>query len=397
MACAVSDDFLRMNRTHPPPPPAPTAGSAATGDGAGPQVRDLPLRLFHWSMVACVAVAGVTGFLAPPKWLDVHVYAGYGLGLLLAFRIAWGGLGSHYSRFASFSLSLPAARDHLRAVFAKHTEDHAGHNPLGAWMIILLLVVLAIMVASGLVVLGGQEHQGPLAAWIGYQTGRSVKELHEFAAWVLLSAIAVHLLGVFVEVRVLRHPVLTAMVTGRKRGLAERVPAIARWTSLKGAALFVGVAVALIGGGAMLAAVPAGQTVRYPAIYKSECGSCHAVYHPSLRTGQTWRRMIGELADHYGEDASLDAKTGAVISEFLNTNAAEKFETKVAWRIGRAEVPSLRMTDTGYWKRRHRDIAEAVFKSRAVGSKVNCNACHADAASGLFAIQAAEVPDGAKN
>ncbi|MBT5676829.1 MAG: hypothetical protein HOJ07_14140 [Rhodospirillaceae bacterium] len=350
------------------------------------RVWDLPLRLFHWVMAAVVVVAGVTGFLAPEWWLGLHVIAGYALATLLSFRLVWGFVGTRYSRFGSFPLALGGLYEHLRSIVRTNPKTVIGHNPAGAWMIIILLVALVTLVVSGLIALGGQENHGPLAAATGFLAGEMAGEIHQIAAWGLAAAVAVHLLGVFAETRIFRHPVVAAMMIGRKAppGSAVNVPRSAH--TVRGAAWFMAIAGALLVSGITLAGLPSSgwRALDTPAVYVSECGDCHAVYHPSLRTGEAWRSMMNGLENHYGEDASLDEQTVSIIQAYLVDNHAGTFDTEAAQRIGRVETPSLRMTDVAYWKSRHQGIAESVFRLNSVGSKVNCTACHTDAASGRF-------------
>ena len=386
--------FIKLSRTigvHRP------VGADADGDrNVKVRVWDLPLRLFHWSMVAAVAIAGFTGFAGRSWWLEAHVIAGYALGVLLAFRFAWGILGSYYSTFRSFPLAPRSSLNHLRSLLRNNTQDHAGHNPVGAWMIIVLLFALSALVASGLVVLGGQENLGPLAFLADFQTGRRAADFHAMAAWGAVGLIAIHLLGVFVEVQLLRHPVLSAMITGNKSLKATKEKGDGQSYSARGLAIFAVAAVILLGGGKLLAILPSSgwKSVQVPAAYSAECGSCHHAFHPSLRPEKSWQSVMSDLSDHFGEDASLDADTTATIESFLTANPAESFDTEAAWRIGRIYTRFLRITDTALWKKRHEGIGDDTFKLRSVGSKVNCNACHRDAASGRFADQDIHLPNG---
>jgi cytochrome b len=350
---------------------------------------DLPLRLFHWSMAGCVVVALVTGFLAPPWWLDVHVYAGYGLCLLLGFRLVWGLVGSRASRFDNFPLSVSDLRRFLTKLRTGAMPPPAGHNPVGAWMILLLLALLTVRAASGLVVLGGQEKQGPLGGLIQFQSTQAVKQIHEIAAWALCGAVGVHLAGVAAHDEMLfKHPVLRRMIAGHGGG--------GRGATMFGGGIFAALAVALTGAGVLLAAAGApSPALRFPPLYQSECGACHAVYHPSLRLGATWKRLMDGLSDHYGEEVILGDEAAAAIAMFLESNGAEHFDTEISWRIGRENTESMRMTDTPYWKRRHRDIPNVLFRWRTVGAKINCDGCHGDAATGEYADQRIGLPKGA--
>ena len=378
--------------------PAITQPQESTKDILQPTlVWDLPLRLFHWAMVCVVFIAGVTGFLAPEWWLDIHVFAGFALGILLTFRIIWGFMGSQFSKFRNFSLSPAAVLQHLRAIRRNMQTEHLGHNPVGAWMIVILILVLSLLVLTGLLVSGGQENLGPLASVITFQVGAIAGNAHEIAAWVLVAAIVIHLLGVFVETQIFQHPVLKAMITGRKMTAHPlKIPA-GRHTT-KGGVLFLTICALLIGGGMFLTSFPpfGWQEIHVMGPYAEECGECHHAYHPGLRSGEAWNTLMLNLPDHYGEDASLDEDLTESIKAYLIENAAKTFDTEASRRIGLVETTSLRMTDTRYWKRRHKDIAQTVFRQSNIGSKINCNACHKDAASGRFDDTRIHIPEGIK-
>lgn len=362
-------------------------------DGRGVIVWDIPIRLYHWTQVFFVIVTGVTGFLASDHWLDVHSLAGYGLGGLLAFRILWGFWGGRYSRFSAFPLAWDDLRAHFRALLSGQTAMQAGHNPAGAWMIVIMLSLLGGLLISGIVVLGGQENQGPLAALISYRVGHALKEIHEALAVGLMWAIAGHLAGVFLETRLLGHSVAGAMLNGRKNvdpGLADPGGHL----SWRGALLLVIVGGVLFSAGKSLAALSGGgwHAVQTPAVYSSNCGECHHAHHPSLRGAASWRRIMAGLDDHFGEHASLGESPRKAIAGYLRANAAETFDTEASNLIGRPETKTDRMTGTRAWIKRHKSIDGAVYRRKAVGSKVNCNACHTDAASGRYDDQAISIP-----
>ncbi len=380
---------------HGPILPTPHDTGPDTGQRSSTTVMiwDSPLRLFHWAMVGVVAIAAITGYVAPQWWLDIHVYAGYALGFLLAFRLVWGFLGSHYSKFSTFPLKPRAALEHLFSVLRGRSKVYTGHNPVGAWVIVALLTLLVLVVLSGVVVLGGQENLGPLASITGFKVGEATAEIHETLSGLLVGLISIHLVGVFVEVKVFRHPILKAMISGKKTVAGDyagkKEPGF-----LRGAVLFSLVVAALLFMGLKLNAqpLPGWRNIEVPAVYKSECGDCHDSYHPSLETAAGWRDIMGNLADHFGEDASLDEETRRRITAYLGKNDAFSFDTEAAHKIGRVEMASNRMTDTPYWKKRHRAIKDAVFKGPSVGSKVNCQGCHRDAATGRFDDQNIHVP-----
>ncbi|MCW9035407.1 MAG: cytochrome b/b6 domain-containing protein [Alphaproteobacteria bacterium] len=361
-------------------------------------VWDLPLRLFHWSLVVVVSVAGITGFLSPEWWLDVHVIAGYALGILLAFRVVWGVLGSHYSKFGSFPFSIGKVFHHFDTLISRTPHKHIGHNPVGAWMIVILLLNLAVLVVTGIISLGGQENFGPLASSISSKIGAVATNLHEIASWGLLAAVAIHLSGVFVETFVFRQPLVLAMITGTKTMLKQTPAATDNGHGKRGIAVFLTTAFLILVGGLIFSSFPPSgwKEVRFPTNYASECGDCHDAYHPSLRTRETWQSIMSGLSDHYGEDASLDSETEKEITAFLTENSADLFDTEVAHRVGKVLTPSFRMTGVQYWKERHKDISKPTFQQKNIGSKVNCSACHSDAVSGRFDDYKIHIPNGDK-
>ncbi|MCX7099039.1 MAG: cytochrome b/b6 domain-containing protein [Methylococcales bacterium] len=176
------------------------------------KVWDLPLRIFHWLLVAGFIVA----YLTEDDLLTVHVWAGYMVAGLLLFRLAWGYIGNQYARFSSFlcrpALSLAFVKD----LFALKTKRYIGHNPAGAAMIVLLLLCLTITVLTGFAVYGADQAAGPLAS-IGSSNEKLWEEIHEFFANFTLMLVALHVLGVAIESYIHRENLARSMVTGYKK------------------------------------------------------------------------------------------------------------------------------------------------------------------------------------
>jgi len=102
---------------------------------------------------------------------------------------------------------------------------------------------------------------------------------------------------------------------------------------------------------------------------------------------------MGDLGDHFGDNASLDPEMTASLVRYLAANSAEHWDTLAANRLREPSAAQpLRITATDGWKRIHRDLPESVFKRKAVGGKLNCTSCHTDAESGRFSPRAIDVP-----
>jgi hypothetical protein len=131
-------------------------------------------------------------------------------------------------------------------------------------------------------------------------------------------------------------------------------------------------------------------------VYKTECGSCHLAYPPSMLPGASWQRMMGTLADHFGDNAELDAQSTRQITEFLTRNSAGDGRGRYAegaWRSTRGRAPPLRITATDYFRGRHHEIpAKMVRDNPGVGSFARCETCHTGAEQGNFEEDGVRIP-----
>ncbi len=374
----------------------PTAISDHAPTGSKARVWDLGVRLFHWLLVASVAGAMLTGFFAPRPWLDLHLVFGSAVAALLLHRVVWGFAGSAYSRFSSFVVSPLFALKYAVALLRGRSVPHyAGHNPIGAMMIVTLLAVLTALTITGVVTLGGALKDGPLGFVTSFATGSTAKAIHVVLAYGLLALIGGHLAGIAAESIRTRENLIAAMVSGRKRvsGPGPRTATAHPFL----AAVVVASASAGIGTIAVVASnrpalgVP---TAALEGTYAKECGACHAPHHPSIAPAAAWQAILERLDDHFGDNAELDPATVAQLRTYLLAQSAEQFDSKAAniFRDVAAGETLPRVTETASWKRLHRAIASNVFQAKPVAGRVNCQACHADAATGGFKPRNISIP-----
>lgn len=382
-------------------------GHDRPASSCGQPVWDLGIRLFHWALVISFALAAYTGFLGPRNLLNLHVISGVTAGALIVFRLVWGWLGPGYARFSSFPLSPKAMRQHLgeivaelrRAAPSRHVPM-PGHNPLGAAMVYALLLLIPLTVVTGIILLGGAVKQGPLAFLVSWDTGALARNLHQALAIALLCLVGAHLAGVIFESRRERINLAAAMVTGRKPISASHgAPPLHRARPRLAAVILAVTAAVIVPATIALARLP-GRGVP-PAtldpLYAKECGACHFAYPPGLAPAETWSEMMAGLDHHFGENASLDAAAAAQIGAYLAANGAENWDTRPAHLFRQRDAANpLSITATPGWMRFHRNLPEAIFKSKQVGTKGACNACHRDAATGRFDPQQIEIPEGAE-
>jgi Cytochrome b len=172
------------------------------------RVWDLPVRVFHWTLVACFVGAYALG--DTERWRNVHVMLGYTVLGLIAFRLLWGFFGTHHARFRSFAFSPVAAARHLRDEIAGTAQRHLGHNPAGSWAVYGLLLLGVATGVTGYLTFNG----------VG---GEAFEEVHEVCANAWLALVVLHVLGVVFSSFMQRENLVRAMVTGRKRGAAAGV------------------------------------------------------------------------------------------------------------------------------------------------------------------------------
>ncbi len=361
------------------------------------RIWDAPLRWFHWLFGLAFGAAWLA---LGDRYLYLHVFAGYAFGGLLLFRLAWGFVGSGHARFRRFLYRPGTAVGYLRALASGRAPHYAGHNPAGSWAVYGMLAVALGLAVTGVLTLGGQEQEGPLAGVLGFGAGAAAREMHEALAWTLVALAGIHIGGVLLGSVVHRENLVGAMVTGRKYapGEADVTPHRA----------VAGLMLAGVLGGAALyfypvLRAPAGEPYRPytgprladDATWRNECGGCHLAYQAGLLPARSWRALLDGQHDHFGEDLALDAATLAHLKTFLTTHAAERQATETAWYVQHTtplmQTP-LRVTATAYWRHKHGALDPALWARNSVHGKADCAACHLDAAAGTFRDGAMHVP-----
>lgn len=194
-----------MPKTRLMPPPASV------------RVWDLPTRLFHWLLVLLFAASW---WSAENREMEWHYRSGITILILLAFRLIWGVIGGSTARFIGFLRGPGAAIEYVRGVVPKD----AGHNPLGGYSVIAMLLALMVQVGTGLFAtdIDGLV-SGPLSHFVDFDQGRQAAEIHETSFNILLVLIGLHVLTILFYLVVRRRNLVTPMVTGRDKALGNNV------------------------------------------------------------------------------------------------------------------------------------------------------------------------------
>ena len=209
------------------------------------KVWDAPVRLFHWLLVALVAVSVSTGYIGGNlmRW---HVWSGCTILALLIFRLLWGFAGSTTARFAHFVRGPSAALGYARGLLARAPSHTPGHNPLGGWMVLLLLASAALQAGTGLFSNDDIATEGPLYDKVSKATSDAISAVHQANAVVLLVLIGLHVAAVLYYLWYKRENLLRPMITGRKEIPAQPLPTLRFPGALRATALAAVAAAALV-------------------------------------------------------------------------------------------------------------------------------------------------------
>jgi len=210
------------------------------------KVWDIAVRVFHWTLVGCYAIA----FITSESSQQLHVIFGYSVLLLVLLRILYGFVGTRHARFSDFLYHPSQIMDYLKGLFVGRPKHYMGHNPAGGFMIIIVLLSLLSLTLTGLKTHGVKGH-GPLArlefSFISLALADSDdngdhddhnrhdrrrqkfsktqneekdefwEEIHETIAYFTLFLVSIHIMGVLVSSLVHRENFIKAMITGRKK------------------------------------------------------------------------------------------------------------------------------------------------------------------------------------
>jgi cytochrome b len=209
------------------------------------RVWDLPTRIFHWALALLVVFSFTTGKIGG-SWMEWHLRSGFTILALLVFRIAWGIVGSDTARFARFLRGPRVAIHYARATLGGRHPFTAGHNPLGGWMVILMLAALVLQAATGLFADDEIATQGPLAAKVSNALVSRMTTIHKYNEWLIAAAVALHVIAVATYQWGLKVDLLGPMLHGWMRAPEGLRPTETRRTPAILALVLVGAAGAFV-------------------------------------------------------------------------------------------------------------------------------------------------------
>lgn len=192
------------------------SGARTLGTRAGTvPAWDLPTRLAKWLLAALVGLAFVSRYYGDAG-LVWHQWNGLAILVVIVFRLLWGVVGGSTARFASFLRGPGAAVGYLASLLRGRPQHFLGHNPLGGWMVMALLALVAAQALTGLFTTDDIAVYGPMTAVASDETISRASAWHQKIYPFLLALIALHVAVNMLYSLFGRDKLITAMITGRK-------------------------------------------------------------------------------------------------------------------------------------------------------------------------------------
>jgi len=362
-------------------------------------VWTLPTRIFHTLLVIFVFNAYITA-----EWddfLSLHVALGSALGVLILYRVLWGVVGPKYSKFSDFNINKTALKEYIFSIF-NLKKEYIGHNPAAGFTMVGIIIVLLLLTITGFLTYGIQENRGVFAFLHGsfFKDMELFEEIHEFLGATLWVLIAAHVSGVLLD-RLLhaKHETLNSIVSGYKniQGESVKLSFFQKIISVVGIGFSIFVLVYALSVKGNIITAGYHQPIDYEKenpLFVNECASCHILYPPALLPKKSWKIMMANLEEHFGDDASLEPDDTQSILTYLLENSAEDSTSEASVNILKSlqNKDTIAITQTSFWKKRHKNINSKYFKSKKVKSKANCKACHTDVEKGLIEDNNIKMP-----
>jgi cytochrome b len=189
-------------------------------------VWDLPLRLFHWLLVLSIAASWYTAEYSEEfftigdtliSYAEVHFWLGYWALGLIAFRLIWGVVGPRHARFASFVPGPRRLFAYAGGFFKRDSPPSVGHNPMGALVVLLMLLMVGAQAATGLFLIDNTEiYAAPFHPSVDEATANKLMSFHQFNFNTLFCVICLHVAAILFYRVFKRQRLVGAMITGRK-------------------------------------------------------------------------------------------------------------------------------------------------------------------------------------
>jgi cytochrome b len=186
--------------------------------------------VFHWLLAVLVIISFVTGNIGGNA-MQYHEWSGFTILALLLFRLGWGVAGSRESRFVTFIRGPSAVVRYAATLLRSDSTPSFGHNPLGGWSIMAMLLALLVQAATGLFANDDIVTEGPLFDWVSKASSDGLTRVHKLNQDVIIVLVSIHILAVLFYLFYKRENLVKPMITGLKEwhGSGFQSPTGSNW------------------------------------------------------------------------------------------------------------------------------------------------------------------------
>jgi cytochrome b len=210
------------------------------------RVWDLPTRAFHWLLASCV-LGSIGSAWVGGNAMAWHFRLGYVVFTLLGFRILWGLVGGHWSRFVNFIYAPATTARYLRGASQAHEYHDVGHSPLGSFSVFGLLGLLVLQVGTGLFADDEIASSGPLVKFVSGATSLALTKWHRnFGQWLIIVLVALHIGAILYYLVAKKRNLVRPMLSGDKLLAAPAPAAVDTGRSRAFAAMLVALCAGLV-------------------------------------------------------------------------------------------------------------------------------------------------------
>lgn len=225
--------------------PSPIAAGDST-DTRPVAAWDVPVRIFHWTLALLMVFSVATG-LTGGNAMVWHMRSGYAILTLVVFRVLWGFVGSTTARFSDFLYGPRRALAFVRDILGRRPAHYLGHNPVGGWMVLALLVLILAQAGTGLFSNDDISTEGPLYRYVSKEFSDQLTGLHKLNVKILYVLVALHIAAVLYHLLWRGENLVRAMFTGYKETPAGAPGKAARFSnSWLALGLFIAVAACVV-------------------------------------------------------------------------------------------------------------------------------------------------------
>jgi cytochrome b len=176
-------------------------------------VWDIPTRVTHWLLVILIAYSWFAVEMLED--MQQHFWSGYGALCVIVFRIVWGFVGTYHARFSNFLASPTTLWRYSKTLSQRNSPAYLGHNPMGGFSVLALLIVILVQVSTGLFNSDDYFH-GPLSGLVSDATRSILGQVHELNFKLATVLIVMHIAAIIFYKLYKRQALVWSMINGKK-------------------------------------------------------------------------------------------------------------------------------------------------------------------------------------